>query len=30
MVCYLINWSPRDSLEGKVIDEVWIGNPIDL
>lgn len=30
MVCYLINMSPRASLEGKVVEEVWIINPIDL
>lgn len=30
MVCYLINMSPRASLDGKVIHGVWTGNPIDL
>ncbi|KAK2396531.1 hypothetical protein QL285_058180 [Trifolium repens] len=30
MACYLINRSPRASLEGKVAEEVWTGKPIDL
>ncbi|CAJ2662759.1 unnamed protein product [Trifolium pratense] len=30
MACYLINRSPRASLEGKVAKEVWTGKPIDL
>ena len=29
MACYLINMSPRAALHGKVVDEVWIGNPVD-
>src|ERR1044072_5809073 len=30
MAYYLVNRSPRTSLEGKVLEEVWTGNPIDL
>lgn len=30
IVCYLINGSLRASIERKVAEEVWIGNPIDL
>ena len=30
MACYLINRSPRASLGGKVVEEVWTGKPIDL
>ena len=30
MACYLINRSPRASLGGKVIEEVWAGNDVDL
>src|ERR1044072_4149718 len=30
MACYLVNRSPRASLEGKMPEEVWTGNPIDL
>lgn len=30
MACYLVNRSPRASLDAKVAEEVWIGNPIDL
>lgn len=29
-MCFLINRSPWASLEGKVVEEVWIGNPLDL
>ena len=29
MACYLINRSPRAALDGKVVEEVWIGNEID-
>jgi hypothetical protein len=29
MACYLINRSPRAALDGKVIEEVWIGNEVD-
>ena len=30
MACYLINRSPRASLGGKVTEEVWAGNDVDL
>lgn len=30
MACYLVNISPRASLDCKIADEVWTGNPIDL
>lgn len=30
MTCYLINKLPWASLEGKVTEEVWTYNPIDL
>lgn len=30
MPSYLINKSPQTSLEGKVVEEVWIDNSIDL
>ena len=30
MACYLTNRSPRASLGGKVIEEVWTGKPIDF
>ena len=29
MACYLINRSPRATLDGKVAKEVWTGNPVD-
>ena len=29
MACYLINRSPRASLDGKVVEEVWTGNEVD-
>jgi len=29
MACYLINRSPRVSLDGKVPEEVWTGNEVD-
>ena len=29
MACYLINRSPRATLDGKVAEEVWIGNEVD-
>ena len=29
MSCYLINRSPRAALDGKVAEEVWIGNEVD-
>ena len=29
MACYLINRSPRATLHGKVVDEVWIGSQVD-
>ena len=29
MACYLINRSPRATLDGKVADEVWTGNEVD-
>ena len=29
MTCYLINRSPREALDGKVVEEVWIGNEVD-
>ena len=29
MVCYLINRLPRTALDGKVAEEVWIGNEVD-
>ena len=28
MTCYLINRSPRAALDGKVVEEVWIGNEV--
>jgi hypothetical protein len=28
-VCYLINKSLRAALDGKVMEEVWIGNEVD-
>lgn len=28
MTCYLLNISPRASLDGKIAEEVWIGNPL--
>jgi len=30
MACYLINRSPRASLGGKVVEEVWTGNAVDF
>ena len=30
MACYLLNRSPRASLDDKVAEEVWIGNLIDF
>lgn len=30
MVCYIVNMSPQASLDDKVAEEVWTGNPIDL
>ena len=29
MACYIINQSPRFSLDGKVAEEVWIGKEVD-
>ena len=29
MACYLINRSPREALDVKVIEEVWTGNEVD-
>ena len=29
MACYLINRSPKATLDGKVAEEVWIGSPVD-
>jgi hypothetical protein len=29
MACYLINRSPRVTLDGKVAEEVWTGNEVD-
>jgi hypothetical protein len=29
MTCYLINRSPRITLNGKVAEEVWTGNEVD-
>ena len=29
MTCYLINRSPKASLDGKVVEEVWTGNEVD-
>jgi hypothetical protein len=29
MACYLINRSPRATLDGKVAEEVWTGNEVD-
>ena len=29
MACYLINWSPRVALDGKVAEEVWTGSEVD-
>ena len=29
MAFYLINRSPRAALDGKVVEEVWTGSPID-
>ena len=29
IACYLINRSPRATLDGKVAKEVWTGSPID-
>ena len=29
VACYLINRSPRATLDGKVAEEVWIGNEVD-
>jgi hypothetical protein len=29
MACYLINKPPRATLDGKVVEEVWIGNKVD-
>jgi transposase InsO family protein len=29
MTCYFINRSPRAALDGKVVEEVWIGNEVD-
>ena len=29
MARYLINWSPRAALYGKLADEVWTGNKVD-
>ena len=29
MACYLINRSPRAALDGKVVEEVWTGSPVD-
>ena len=29
VACYLINRSPRATLDGKVAKEVWIGNEVD-
>ena len=26
---YLINRLPNSTLDGKVVEEVWIGNPVD-
>ena len=30
MACYLLNQSPRASLDEKVAGEVWTGNPVDF
>src|ERR1044072_6013652 len=30
MACYRIKRSPQASLDGKVVEEVWLCNPIDL
>jgi hypothetical protein len=29
MACYLINRSPRATLDGKVAEEVWTGNEVE-
>ena len=29
MACYIINRSPRVALDGKVTEEVWIGQEVD-
>ena len=29
IVCYLINMSPRATLDGKFAEEVWIDNEVD-
>jgi hypothetical protein len=29
MACYLMNRSPRATLDGKVAEEVWTGNEVD-
>ena len=29
MACYLINRSPKATLDGKVAEEVWTGSPVD-
>ena len=29
MACYLINRSPKATLDGKVAEEVWTGNEVD-
>ena len=29
IACYLINRSPRATLDGKVAEKVWTGSPID-
>ena len=29
MACFLINRSPRVTLDGKVAEEVWTGNAVD-
>lgn len=30
MACYLVKKSPRASLNGKVAEEVWTCNPVDI
>ena len=29
MACYILNRSPRAALDGKVVEEVWIGKEVD-
>ena len=29
MACYLFNRSPRATLDGKIIEKVWTGSPVD-